>query len=150
MGEALAIEVARLIARAVSGPSAPLLETRELPLPPVLIRLAPGWRASPLFVEWLYPVPRCAPFSALCVGADLFLAVPCEVSGEVSLSMKAAAARAAPGTRLTVTSFAGAYHGYVPPDACYPRFRYENTLSLHGEKHAAFLEEIAVAVTGGR
>jgi len=154
MGDALAAIARDLLSQGVSqasvattppaaGPMTVGLATEELPLPPVLFRLAPGWRASPLFVEWLYPTPARAPFSVLRVGKDVLLGVPCEVSGEVSLAMKARAA--ANGVRLTVTSFSGHYHGYVPPDACYPRFRYENTLSLHGERHAAFLEAIAAA-----
>jgi hypothetical protein len=144
MGESLARTALELPLEA-AAPAAASLETRDLPYPAPLFRLAPDWRASPLFVAWLYPTPREAPFSALRLGRDVFLGVPAEISGEVSLAMKAAAARAAPGVRLTATSFAGHYHGYVPPDRCYERFRYENRLSIHGARHGAFLEAIAAA-----
>lgn len=119
------------------------LRTVEIPLPPFSFRFAPEWRASPILVSWLYPARKTAPFSVLRIGREAIIGFPAEISGEVSLDMKAIAARAA--VRLTVTSFAGAYHGYVPPDEYYLRWRYENRMSVHGPHFAAFLRSLVDA-----
>ncbi|HVY60660.1 MAG TPA: hypothetical protein VHF22_03360, partial [Planctomycetota bacterium] len=121
------------------------LRTVEVPLPPVWFRLAPSWRASPVLTRLVYPTPARAPLSILRLGGDVVVGFPCEISGQLSLEMKGDAARR--GIRLTATSFAGAYHGYVPPDEYYPRWRYENRLSLHGPHFAAFLAALAGAAT---
>jgi hypothetical protein len=121
------------------------LRTVEVPLPPIAFRFSPDWCASPLLIRWLYPTPALAPVSILRLGRDAIVGFPCEISGQLSLEMKRAAR--ARGLRLTATSFAGGYHGYVPPDAYYGRWRYENTLSLHGPHFARFLAELADAAT---
>jgi neutral ceramidase len=124
------------------------LRTIEVALPPLAVRIAPDLRVSALLAATQLDAGP-APLSVLRLGDELFLGFPCEVSGEVALAMKAAAR--ARGVSLTVLSFSGAYHGYVPPDAYWEEWRYENRLSLHGPRFAAYLEALAEgAASGGR
>lgn len=123
------------------------LRTIEVALPPPALRLAPDLMLSPV-LAWTQLRVR-APVSMLRLGDDLLMGFPCEISGEVALAMKAAAA--ARGVRLTVLSFSGDYHGYVPRDEYWEEWRYENRLSLHGPRFAAYLERLAAAaVEAGR
>ena len=120
MGRALAAEVQRAIA---GGGLTPLrrhvvLRTVGFPLlvPPLQLRFSRGWRLSPLFLR-LAGVRRKAWLAAVSLDEMLFLALPCDLSGEISAVWRIRAEKE--GIHLAPLSFNGAYAGYISPDAYY-------------------------------
>lgn len=118
MGEALA---GKLIAAA----DALSLEDRidiaslesEYSPPPAQVRLfSPKWRLSP-FMFRLLGVPTTGRLQAARVGSMFLIGMPYDFSGETSAVWQQWARER--GTDLWVTSFSGAYLGYLSPDKYY-------------------------------
>lgn len=85
--------------------------------PPAQARLfSPRWRLSP-YAFSLLGVPATGRLQAARIGRMLLVGLPYDVSGELSKDWQAEAA--AEGSELWVTSFSGAYLGYLSPDQYY-------------------------------
>lgn len=84
---------------------------------PAQVRLfSPKWRLSP-FAFRLLGVPTEGRLQAARVGSMLLVGLPYDVCGELSQAWQAEMAPS--GRALWVTSFSGAYLGYLSPDAYY-------------------------------
>lgn len=85
--------------------------------PPAQVRLfSSKWRLSP-FVFTLLGVPRQGRLQAARIGGMFLIGLPYDVSGEISLAWQHWAQEH--GAQLWVTSFSGAYLGYLSPDKYY-------------------------------
>lgn len=85
--------------------------------PPAQVRLfSPHWRVSP-FLFRLLGVPTTGRIQAARVGDLLLVGLPYDVSGECSAEWQTWTRPV--GTALWVTSFSGAYLGYLTPDRYY-------------------------------
>jgi hypothetical protein len=88
-----------------------------LDLPPLQVRIrSTKWRLSK-FVGPLVGIDADGWMQGIRVGNVVFVGVPCDFSGEISVKWKEAAAKA--GLDLWATSFSGDYAGYVSPDQYY-------------------------------
>jgi neutral ceramidase len=77
---------------------------------------SPGWRLSPLAASFA-GVPNEGWMQGVRVGSLLFMAMPCDFGGEISIKWKAWAQER--GHDLWTLSFCGAYCGYFSPDSVY-------------------------------
>ena len=85
--------------------------------PPAQVRLvSPNWRLSP-FAFNLLGVPKLGRLQAARIGTLFLIGMPYDFSGETSLVWQAWAKEK--GCDLWVTSFSGAYLGYLSPDRYY-------------------------------
>lgn len=85
--------------------------------PPAQVRLvSPKWRLSPFMFKVL-GVPTAGRLQAARVGTAFFMGMPYDFSGETSRVWQDWAR--ARGANLWVTSFSGAYLGYLSPDKYY-------------------------------
>jgi neutral ceramidase len=119
-----------------------VLESITLPLPlrEPSPRLTMGlvlrsWAFKKAFGE--YPVF----VKALRIGNILMVGMPCDFSGELVASLDAYAKTK--GLNLMVTSFNGAYIGYITHDKYFDRDLYETkTMSWYGPYNGAYLQEV--------
>jgi neutral ceramidase len=93
-------------------------------LPPLQWRpLSPRWRVSSVLTRTL-GLPSRGWMSMVRVGDAVFVALPGDFSGEISVQWKVWAA--ARGYDLWCSSFSGAYAGYISPDAYYAQWAAAN------------------------
>jgi len=79
-----------------------------------------------------------ANLKAMRIGSTVWVGTPCDFSGELVPPLQD---EAAPAT-LFVTSFNGAYIGYITNDACYDRRHYETRdMNWYGPHNGAYLSE---------
>ena len=79
-----------------------------------------------------------ANLKAMRIGSTVWVGTPCDFSGELVPPLQG---EAAPAT-LFVTSFNGAYIGYITNDACYDRPHYETRdMNWYGPENGAYLSE---------
>lgn len=108
----------------------------EVLLPPYQFRLTKRFRLSPILTGWLFSDRRTW-LQLVMVNGTLFLATPCDFSGELALQVKAYADKG--GFQAMVTSFNGDYIGYVVPDRYYELDHYETRLmSLFGPHNGSY------------
>ncbi|MFQ6036220.1 MAG: neutral/alkaline non-lysosomal ceramidase N-terminal domain-containing protein, partial [Sedimentisphaerales bacterium] len=108
----------------------------EVLLPPYQLRLTKQSRLSPILTGWLLP-DRRAWLQLVMVNNTLFLATPCDFSGQLALQMKEYANKE--GFQAIVTSFNGDYIGYVVPDRYYELDHYETRLmSVFGPHNGSY------------
>ncbi len=85
--------------------------------PPAQVRMfSPKWRLSPLAFK-LLGVPTTGRLQAARIGSMFLIGMPYDLSGEISMDWQQWAREH--GTDLWVTSFSGAYLGYLSPDKYY-------------------------------
>jgi hypothetical protein len=84
--------------------------------PPLQLRLNQNWRLSPNFLR-LAGVDDKAWLSGIRLGDVFLYGTPCDMSGEISIELKAWAENL--GVDLWVLSFAGDYVGYISPQKYY-------------------------------
>jgi neutral ceramidase len=117
-GQALAAAVGsqlpRLAAR-LSGESPVVALASTLVLPEPQWRLGDTWAVPSLFASWF--APSEGPVVAVSFGSATWVALPLELSGEISRSLRARAR--ARGHTLVLSAFGGEYAGYVVPSAAY-------------------------------
>lgn len=115
----------------------------ETTLPGLQVRVSNGVRLRPWLARRLLPVEPVTFLQGLRLGDALWLSTPCDFSGELALSLKAAASEY--GLAAVVTSFNGDYVGYVIPAKYYVLNGYEpRTMSFFGPQ----LPECFMAVLG--
>lgn len=85
--------------------------------PPAQVRMfSSKWRLSPIMFK-LLGVPTTGRLQAARIGSMFLIGMPYDVSGEISMAWQQWAREQ--GTNLWVTSFSGAYLGYLSPDKYY-------------------------------
>lgn len=85
--------------------------------PPAQVRMfSSKWRLSP-FAFKLLGVPTTGRFQAARIGSMFLIGMPYDLSGEISIAWQQWAREH--GSDLWVTSFSGAYLGYLSPDKYY-------------------------------
>jgi hypothetical protein len=85
--------------------------------PPAQVRMfSPKWRLSP-FAFKLLGVPTTGRLQAARIGSMFLIGMPYDLSGEISMAWQQWARER--GADLWVTSFSGAYLGYLSPDKYY-------------------------------
>lgn len=95
-----------------------------LELPSFQVRISPSWRLSPFFVK-LLGIDSDGWFQCLRMDDTLFVGMPCDFSGEISLRLKDWAE--SKGLDLWVLSFNGDYVGYISPDEYYATAKKKGT-----------------------
>jgi len=113
----------------------------EVSLPPLNWRVSDGVRLRPwLAGRLLRPRPRTW-LQAFRLGDMVWIATPCDFSGELALGIKDALR--ARGFDAAVTSFNGDYVGYVIPSRYYHMAGYEPRLmSFYGPNVPDYFEEL--------
>ncbi len=107
------------------------------------LRLAKNVKLRDWVFKSLYPYPEIY-VSILRIGDVLWLGMPCDFSGELMPPLSQLAEKQ--GLKLIITSFNGAYMGYVTPDKYYDWQHYEtmelNWLGKKGDEFVKILSQI--------
>lgn len=115
--------------------------TLEMDLPELHIRVSDGLRLNPWLARKLFPPIGTACLQAVKIGDLIWLSTPSDFSGEMALVYKDAMNRE--GYRALVTSFNGAYVGYIIPGKYFHLNEYESRLmSWYGPNMGPFAHEI--------
>ena len=106
------------------------------------IRITKNWRLRPWVFRWLFGA-NPAEISCLKIGHCLFMGMPCELSGEFYPELSLAAQ--AQGLNLMITTFNGAYLGYVTPDKYYNTRNHAETrmMNWYGPYNGDYFTEIS-------
>ena len=94
--------------------------------PPIQLRVAHGLRVSPLFLA-INGVNRRGRMTSILLGDLVIIGFPGDLSGEIGAELRAWGA--ARGLHVVPVSFAGAYQGYISPDAYYRELRNGESLA---------------------
>ncbi|MBI3319346.1 MAG: neutral/alkaline non-lysosomal ceramidase N-terminal domain-containing protein [Candidatus Omnitrophica bacterium] len=112
------------------------VDQRVMRLPPAHLRLGslqlPSWMSQPL-------VDDDATLTVLRIGPVCFIGVPCDLSAELGLELKAHAR--ALGLHPLVIGFANDYIGYCLPERLYQTRRYEASMAFNGPKTGTLIVE---------
>ncbi len=100
--------------------------TLPVTLPPFHVRVTDNLRLRPALVNKLFPPVGKVYLQAARLGKMIWITAPCDFSGELALHYQALAE--AHGLHAMVTSFNGAYIGYVIPGKYYHLNEYESRL----------------------
>lgn len=112
-----------------------------LPLRKPSPKISPNWALRPWVFRWLfgdYP-----PYlKATKIGNTLMIGMPCDFSGELMSELDNYAT--SKGLNLIITSFNGAYAGYITADKYFDMENYETvTMSWYGPYNGAYFSEAA-------
>jgi hypothetical protein len=119
------------------------LAMRTLPvtLPAAQVRVSQDWRLRAWAADQLLPWSGPVPLQVLRAGDALWFSTPGDFSGELALEVKDFAR--ARGLDAAVTSFNGAYVGYILPGRHYALPGYEpRTMSFYGPQFPDYLLEL--------
>ncbi len=129
------------------------MQSLDVDLPPLQLRLTDGWRLREWAARRLLPVRPATWIQYLRLGDAVWLSTPCDYSGE--LAMDLADATRDLGVSAVVTSFNGDYVGYVVPSRYYGMNTYETrTMSFYGPQLPDYFDTllkglVQVAVAAG-
>ncbi len=114
--------------------------TIGLPLREPTPRLNTTWALRPWVFRWAFgDYPSFV--KVLRIGTILMVGLPCDFSGELMADLSAYAS--ARGLHLMVTSFNGAYAGYITDDRHFDKNLYETvTMSWFGPYNGAYFSEV--------
>jgi len=137
LGEQLAARVTASLDGAHQGQASTIrVIQRTVGLPPAHLQLGrlqlPSWLSQPL-------VDDDAALSLLAVDHALFIGVPCDLSAELGLELKAHAR--ALGYQPLLVGFANDYIGYCLPERLYRTISYEASLAFNGPTTGSMLVE---------
>ncbi len=120
----------------------PTIHTFTVPLPlrQPSPRLDPTWVLRPWLFRWAFgDYPSFV--KVLRVGNVLLVGLPCDFSGELTAPLSRYAAQR--GLKLMVTSFDGAYAGYITADEHFHKKEYETiTMNWFGPYNGAYFSEV--------
>ncbi len=115
----------------------------KIPIEGTNLRLSENIKLRNWVFQSLYP-DSAIYISILKIGDVLWLGMPCDFSGELMLPLAKLAEKQ--GKHLIITSFNGAYMGYVTPDKYYHQVHYEtmemNWLGKRGSLFSKIIEKI--------
>jgi hypothetical protein len=113
----------------------------EVSLPPLNVRVSDGWRLRPWLAAKLLPPTGRVFLQAFLLGDAVWMSTPCDFSGELALGITDALR--AQGRRAVMTSFNGAYIGYVISPRYYHLSGYEPRLmSFFGPNVPDYFDEL--------
>ena len=113
----------------------------ELDLPPVQVRVSDHWRLAPFIVKKLFPAFGEASIQSARIGNLIWNTTPADFSGELAIPHKDRLN--GQGFSSTITSFNGAYIGYVVPQKYYYLNEYESrVMSWFGPNMTPYLNEL--------
>lgn len=142
MGEALADSLL-LYQDSVNWRDTLSLATLSLPLdlPPLQVRISDHWRLAPFIVKQLFPEIGEAHVQSARIGDFIWSTMPADFSGELALVHENKLQRQ--GFSSTITSFNGAYIGYIIPQKYYYLDEYESrVMSWFGPNMTPYLDEM--------
>jgi len=115
----------------------------KIPVGETNLRITPNIKLRDWAFQSLYPCTEIY-ISILKIGNVLWLGMPCDFSGEFMPHLSQLAEKQ--HTKLIITSFNGAYIGYVTPDKYYHQVHYEtmemNWLGKKGNTFSKILEKL--------
>ncbi len=142
IGEALA-DTLRIHAETtvLSTHSALACMTLEMELPEMYVRVTDGLRLRPFIAGKLFPPMGEVYIQAARIGELIWCTAPCDFSGELAIGYANAMYRK--GYKSLVTSFNGAYTGYIIPGKYYHLNEYESRLmSWFGPYMGPYTDEL--------
>ena len=114
----------------------------DVAMPPLGVRISDGLRLRPWVSRKLLPAMRDSYLQVFRINDSIWIATPCDYSGELALGIKEH--MAARGFDAVVTSFNGDYIGYVVPLRYYHASGYEpRVMSFFGPYVPEYLDEFA-------
>ena len=142
MGRELARRTLEILPTLPLSPTAPLaVRSVAVTLPEAQVRVAQGLRLRAWAADRLLPWRAPVPLQVLRAGGVLWISTPGDFSGELALDVKDFAR--ARGLDAAVTSFNGAYVGYILPGRHYALPGYEpRTMSFYGPQFPDYLMEL--------
>ncbi len=141
LGYALADSVLRYVPR-LHWRDAATLATLYVPvtLPGLHARLTTNWRFRPELARYFLPIENTQ-LRALRLGELLWIATPCDFSGELAIDLRNSAS--ARGFQAVISSFNGSYIGYIIPGHYYRMHSYESfNMSFFGPYMGPYLSEM--------
>lgn len=114
----------------------------SVPLPPTQVKTGERRRLASALGDFFFD--RETVLQAFRVGDFLLLGVPCDLSAEIGLEIKARAARH--GLKVIIVGFANDYVGYVIPNEYYGRDFYEARMSFNGPFMGEYFKEIGIGL----
>jgi hypothetical protein len=113
----------------------------DLPLPGPQVRLGDRWRLREWLARLLLPVPESAFVQSVRIGALVLASTPGDYSGELAAELAEDLSGA--GMISAVTSFNGAYIGYIMPRREFHDEAYEaRTMSFYGPDLGEYMNEM--------
>lgn len=110
----------------------------HIAMPPRQLKILPDWCVRSWLADWALGVDEPT-FSFLSFGSLVMVGTPCDFSGMLTPPLYAAAREH--GTHLMMTSFNGAYVGYITPDVYFDYRGYETqTMNWHGTGNGAYFQ----------
>ena len=110
-------------------------------MPEFHIRVSDGLRLNPLLGSKLFPAVGKVYLQTARIGNLIWNTAPCDFSGEMAITYKNAMQKE--GYRTLVTSFNGAYVGYIIPGKYYHLDEYESRLmSWFGPNMGPYTDEM--------
>ncbi len=142
IGEALADSVLKYVVMAELRDSIGLAAiSLRMDLPEYHIRVSDGLRLNPVIGGKLFPPAGDVYIQAARIGDLIWATTPCDFSGEMAINYKNAMNKE--GYRALVTSFNGAYVGYIIPGKYYHLDEYESRLmSWYGPNMGPYTNEM--------
>lgn len=115
--------------------------TLELDLPEFQVRVSDGVNLAPYFGKQLFPALGKVHIQAMRIGNLIWATAPADFSGEMAIDLKNAMYRK--GFYSHVTSFNGAYVGYIVPPKYFHYDGYESRMmSWFGPGMGPYMEEM--------
>lgn len=142
IGEALADSVLKYMSHTDLKDSIGLsFLTLGMDLPELHIRVSDGLRLNPRLAGKLFPPSGRVSLQAARIGDLIWVSTPSDFSGEMAIDYKNAMFKE--GYRALVTSFNGAYVGYIIPGRYYHLNEYESRLmSWYGPNMGPYTHEM--------
>ena len=113
----------------------------KIALPEFHIRVSDGLRLNPFLGGKLFPDVGDVYIQVARIGDLIWVTTPCDFSGEMAISYKNAMNKE--GYKALVTSFNGAYAGYIIPGKYYHLDAYESRLmSWYGPNMGPYTDEL--------
>lgn len=142
IGEALADSVIKYVPLVKLQDSITLASiSLRMDLPEFHVRVTDGKRLRPVLAEKLFPEVGDAYVQGARIGRLVWITAPCDFSGEMALSYKNEVCKE--GLEAMVTSFNGAYVGYIIPEKYYHLDEYESKLmSWFGPYMGPYFDEM--------
>ncbi|MEN8155625.1 MAG: neutral/alkaline non-lysosomal ceramidase N-terminal domain-containing protein [Bacteroidota bacterium] len=147
IGEALADSLLQNVNAALIMDSIGLASmTLPMHLPEMHFRVTDGLRLNPVISKKLFPPMGEVHLQAVRIGNLIWITAPCDFSGELAIRYKSAMYRE--GYRAMVTSFNGAYLGYIIPGKYYHMNAYESRfMSWFGPNMGPYTDEMIRRMT---
>lgn len=104
------------------------------------LKISNSLALRPWIFHWLLGRQEVG-LSMISLGENVFIGTPCDFSGELGLALDSVAAKK--NINLLITSFNGAYVGYITPDKYYDLVKYETReMNWYGPGNGSYFTEL--------